>query len=477
MLAVFWRRRIGFLLCAVVLALSGVFLLHNLAKEPLQDYDEATYTEVVHEALANHQYLSFTYGGQNFFEKPPLSFWAMMLSENALGENEFAQRLPFVVMALLLLAAVMLVVYETSSDALAAALGGAVLASTTPFVMTAREVRMDAPVALFIMLAVYCVLRALNDKRWWLGFGAALACAVLAKSAIAIFAVVAAAALLICFWRFDALKSKNFYYGLLTFLAVVLPWHLYEWAKFGNAFWASYLVRQVFERTQENLFWTVTLTNADYINFLQLFVQPWLALFWLALLSMLLFWRWAPQANKRVVLASAIAMLAMIVVFFESKTKAPTYLVPLYPFGAVVIALGVASIKEKYFYYAAALVAAAVVAHSWQFSYYNAYYQNPYFNVVADMARDERAIAQTIKPLPKQQPVFVYGGVNLGSIIYYSQHFALWGISETSTPATGDYILVNTADQPQFAKAFPQISTGAVYQGKQETLLQILSED
>src|SRR6266404_4456267 len=121
------RKWGGVLLALFVIAASSAFILYKLGNEPLQDYDEATYAEVVHEARVSGHYLSYTEEGGNYFKKPPLMFWAMEASEAALGENAFAMRLPFALMGILLIAAVMLVVLEATQSWYAAALGGAVL--------------------------------------------------------------------------------------------------------------------------------------------------------------------------------------------------------------------------------------------------------------------------------------------------------------------------------------------------------------
>ncbi len=139
----------GFVCVLFVLAASSAFLLYHLGNEPLQDYDEATYAEVVHDALASHHYVSFTDGGGNYFKKPPLAFWAMMVSEGALGETPFAMRLPFVLAGIATLLVLMLLVCEVSDSWWAAALGGAVLATTAPFMETARQVRLDTIVIFF----------------------------------------------------------------------------------------------------------------------------------------------------------------------------------------------------------------------------------------------------------------------------------------------------------------------------------------
>ena len=92
----------------------GVLALGSgITTAPLVDWDEATYAEVAHEAVANHSYLDFTWNGQAYAKKPPLLFWAMVASFKVLGESEFAARLPSVAAGL----ATLLLIYLTAAGA------------------------------------------------------------------------------------------------------------------------------------------------------------------------------------------------------------------------------------------------------------------------------------------------------------------------------------------------------------------------
>src|SRR6185437_15213038 len=199
------------------------------------------------------------------------------------------------------------------------------------------------------------------------------------KSVIAVFAGVAALFILVLYRRFDLFKEKYLYFGAGVFLLVAAPWHLWEWAHFGNAFWSQYIGVEVLNRTQENLFWTVTITNAEYVGYLGQFTQPWFAVFFAAVLSLAAAWKWLPQKGRRVALACVATIAVMIAVFFTAKTKAPTYLLPIYPFAAIVIALAVANIRTQFWRTAACVVGALLLLSAMYGTYYNAYHLNPYF--------------------------------------------------------------------------------------------------
>lgn len=472
-------KRGGFFACALVLLLASVFLLYHLGNEPLQDYDEATYAQVVHEALGSHHYFSMTLGGENYFKKPPLTFWAMMLSETALGENTFAMRLPFVLFGIAALAALMLLIYEVAESWWIATLGGAVLATTAPFMETARQVRLDIPVIFFIILATYCFMRGLKNPKWLLAFGAAVGLGLMTKSVIAGFAVVAAVFVIVLYRRFDLFKNKYAYGGVAVAFLVAAPWHLWEWAHFGGAFWKQYVGVEVLSRAEMNLFWTVTLTNADYIHYLEWFTEPWLWVFFVALAAAALGYKRLPQDNRRFITVCAGTIAIMIAVFFIAKTKAPTYLLPIYPFAATVIALAAAlapaptdSRRRAILSATCALLAVLIVSGA-QSTYYNAYHHNPYYSVEITMAIDERAIAQPLASVPKSTPVYVYDDENLGSISYYSQHLYLLALGTTTVPAAGSYVIVDTDGVQIFSKNFIDLQTQTVYSGSQVSLLKI----
>jgi 4-amino-4-deoxy-L-arabinose transferase-like glycosyltransferase len=473
------RKWSGLVSVVFVLAASSAFLLYHLGNEPLQDYDEATYAEVVHDAMANGNYLSFTDGGGNYFKKPPLAFWAMAVSESALGENTFAMRLPFALSGIVVIAVLMLLLYEVSESWWAAALGGAVLATTAPFMETARQVRLDVMVVLCIVLAVYFFMRGLKDSRWLLAFGAMIGLAILAKSVIAAFAVVAAVFAMLFYRRLDLFKNKYAYGSIAVALLVAAPWHLWEWAHFGNAFWAQYIGVEVLSRTKMNLFWTVSLTNADYMQYLLQFTQPWIVVFFVSLVATLTAWKWLPQQSRRFVLVSILTIAVMVAVFFTAKTKAPTYLMPMYPFAAAVIALSIVALTKRIqnpgFRAVSAAVVIVLVCGGVYSTYYNAYHHNPYYSIELHMAQDEKQIAAQLLVLPPNVPVYVYDDENLGSIEYESRHLSLLPLTATSTAPTIGYVIVDTDGLGSFSKMFPSVIPDLTYSGPQVSLIQVRS--
>src|SRR6202012_708036 len=128
---------------AVVLLASACLLFYKLGAEPFQDYDEATYAEVTTESLASHNYLTFTYNYQPYFNKPPLWFWLMDASKSAIGDNELRNRLPSALSGLALILVLIVIVYAVTQNGYAGALAGGVWATTSAFIEPARQARFD----------------------------------------------------------------------------------------------------------------------------------------------------------------------------------------------------------------------------------------------------------------------------------------------------------------------------------------------
>ncbi len=324
----------------VALVWAAWALLGNLGAAPLQQYDEGTYAQVVHESFERGDFFTFSFNQIAWFEKPPLYFWLAGLATALTGDPVLGIRLPAALAGVFLIALVVLLVYEVSKSATAAAGAGALLVVTEPFVQGAREARLDVLVALFIVWALYCAWR-----RWYTWFGVAVALAVLSKSVIGIFAVVAAA-LLVGYLR-DAqwLYNKKFWWGAIIGAAVVLPWHVYESALYGGQFWHDYLGVHVFERYETNLFGDPML-QTDYTAHLLAFAPLVTAFTAGALVLSGLWWRRASKEYRTVALACAGTAALMLLLFYTAQTRAFSYLLPVYPLASAFVALSFAKVVQ-----------------------------------------------------------------------------------------------------------------------------------
>jgi len=71
------------------------------ALRPWLEPDEGRYAEVPREMLATGDWVTPHLNGLDYFEKPPLQYWATAAAYSVLGVNEFSSRLYGVTLALL----------------------------------------------------------------------------------------------------------------------------------------------------------------------------------------------------------------------------------------------------------------------------------------------------------------------------------------------------------------------------------------
>jgi 4-amino-4-deoxy-L-arabinose transferase-like glycosyltransferase len=79
---------------AFFLAAAGICLVSLAARAPLIDPDEGLHAAIAQEMLLRHDYVTPTFLGEPFLDKPILFFWAEAASLKLFGMNETAVRLP-----------------------------------------------------------------------------------------------------------------------------------------------------------------------------------------------------------------------------------------------------------------------------------------------------------------------------------------------------------------------------------------------
>lgn len=456
----------GVALIIFVLLISSFLLLYKLGSEPLQDYDEATYAEVTSENLASHHFLSFTFLDLPYFNKPPLLFWLMDISKEVVPQTEAAARLPSALSGILLIAALMLLVYEATQNAIAGSFGGAILATTAAFIEPARQARFDILVSLFTILSVYAFLRALDDRRWFLWFGAFVGLGVLTKGPIELYAVIAVLGMAVVYRRWRWFLDPYFWCGVGISLLIALPWHIYETFKFGEQFWDAYFGTQILARIQQPLFVTGP-TNTQYLQYLFGFAGPWAAVFCAGLVATPLIWKKLPLKERGLLAASITGVFAVLFVCLVTQTKAISYLIPLYPFmalGLVVMILGISRFRIDGLRTLLAIICGACLLLGFQSSINNGFHISGYYASEVALANEEKTIGETL--LADHAPEFyIFDTTTLGSVMYYS-HLVQPIFMSSSTPLpTGAYLLYQTSELQKLETTYPQTHLASVYQG------------
>ena len=323
------------LTAALLIVLAVTILFGRLATHALF-FDEAIYAEVSKEMVQRGEWLTPHWNGHQWFEKPPVYFWATALLFKVFGVGEFWARFASALSGLGVLLLAFLIARKIYNDS-AGVLAVLILISTQLFVYYARFGTTDTMLTLCILLAVYAYLRTEEDERFWLLAGASCAMGVMVKGAAGLItpAVLLVASLIDR--RFvSIIRSRWLWLGIAVAAVVALPWHLLMYWQHGETFSNSYLSRHVINRARSN-------TNefnrgyGFYFSVLKNFVSPWAFIFPFALI-------FARRPRSFVVI---VLGLMVFVGYTVVQTKFQWYILPAIPAFAIVTGGFIARLTEN----------------------------------------------------------------------------------------------------------------------------------
>lgn len=340
-----WRRE------ALLLALAfGLLYFFRLGSYPFSDPDEGRNAEIAREMLASGDGVTPRLNGVNYFEKPPLVYWAMALSEKILGLNEWAVR---AVPALFAVWGVVLT-YTAGRRLFGreAGLASAVVLGTSLLWFAIGHIPiLDMAVSVLMARALFAFIIGVGEppgpaRRWqFYQLYASMALATLAKGLIGFLVTGAVMFLwLLVFNQWKRLRPLHLPGGALLFLLIAAPWHVL--AALHNPTWVHrYLVFEHFER-----FLTPAASRYGPPHYFVWIVLagliPWTGFLWPAVRDAVR-GGWAKR-HENAVAWFLITWSAFVFLFFSvSKSKLPPYILPIFPALAVLIGMWLARVARE----------------------------------------------------------------------------------------------------------------------------------
>ena len=311
------------------------------------DPDEGRYATIPLQMLTRGDWVTPTHNEVNFFDKPPLLYWAIAGSYSAFGAQEWAARL---VPALAALAALFAAfgLGRRMFGARAGIIGAVVLATSLMWPLLARVVVTDMLVSslLFVALALWWMAHSETVRRkqtgYFIAFWIAMALGMLAKGPV-VFVLVGGCLFLYALvckqWR--ALPQMRWIMGVPLLVAIAAPWFVLMAQRnpeFNHYFWYDQHIGRFLGKTTGN---DHTENAVFYFKFLPLIVFPWSIFAPAAILA-----GWnnlrASRGNFSEKQRAAIFLLcgvAFILLFFSASSgKLLTYILPIVPMLALLIA-------------------------------------------------------------------------------------------------------------------------------------------
>jgi 4-amino-4-deoxy-L-arabinose transferase-like glycosyltransferase len=320
----------------ILLALALPYCI-NLGTSSIWDANEAFYAETPREMIETGDYLAPQFNFQPRTQKPPLTYYAILVSYKIFGIHEFAVRFPGALAAI----GVLLFSYATARslfNARAAIMCAAICATTARIFILARRLPIDILLLFFLTGILYFLVRAIQKNtrgRWaWVYLFAALG--FLTKGPIAI-AIPAGALIVWILWSRQSRPALYPLTGAAIFACVALPWYLliywtHKWEYIEPFFLRDNLGRYAgeFMGPSRSIFYYFSVFLTDFF--------PW-SLLLLAALHQLWRIRKTEQPLRHLPFGlPVIWCLLTFLIFSVSKNKQEYYIAPLYPASAVVLA-------------------------------------------------------------------------------------------------------------------------------------------
>lgn len=337
------KRNAGLIGWSLWIAALVLFTV-RLGDVPLRDWDEGLVAQLAREiqqaASGSMTWLYPTLWGEPYWNKPTLIHTLVAWAYAIGGVNEWTARLP----SALLTASSVPLLYQIGCELffgkLAALFAALVYLTSLPVVRQGRLAMLDGAILCFLLLLVWCGLRARRDCRFALGIGISIGLICLTKG---IMVGVLLGTILLVFLAWDTprlLRLPYLWWGSLLGSLPVGGWYIAQSLHYGAAFWSQNLVNQSLGRI-----WISVENNSGppwyYLLEILKYSAPWLLFL---PLGMQLAWTnrnlsWA----KLVIVWGGIYFVTISVM----TTKLPWYSLPLYPVVALLSGAVLAKLWRK----------------------------------------------------------------------------------------------------------------------------------
>ena len=323
----FFLKRISilFLIC------YALFLFGNNIFS-LTDPDEVFYSMTAKEMAAHNEWATPLIFGQPQFEKPPLTFWLLETAFKTWGESPFTARFFPAVFATLGVMAVYFLGLMGFKDERKAFLSAVVLATSAFYAGMGKTVFTDMIFTVFILCAFTFFLLGFTDRRrqgiGFIGFYVFCALATLTKSPLGLVIPQMAVILFLLYQRqINFLKNWWVPTGILLYLIIALPWYVFIYHQYGQAFiheffyndhWRRFLVAE--HRKNDHWFFYPITMVAGLFPWSLFLLAAWVDLF--------------KRLKSSVTVIDYLSLswiLAVLVAFQMAHSKLASYVLPLFP--------------------------------------------------------------------------------------------------------------------------------------------------
>ena len=367
------KNRYWILAIVWLIVVNFVAFVWHLGSTSLIDETEPLFAEAARQMTVTNDWITPYFNGETRFDKPPLIYWLMATGYKLIGVNEWAVRLPSAISAtaLIILSFYTLRYWGFTNFKqpntkkqkqlwLSAIIGSGLMALNPQTIIWGRTGVSDMLLSGCMGCGLFCFfwgyvnaekqtnLESFNKQsklpnKWYVAFYVLLGLAVLAKGPVGI---VLPGLIIVCFLFytgrfFKVVREAKLLWGILIFSVITIPWYLLVWLENGQSYLDSFFGYHNLQRFTD----VVNGHEAPwyfYILIVFILFAPWSVYLPYAIANFQ-WWRrqyWQRQPRQNHLGIFAFFWFICIFIFFSiSVTKLPSYVLPLIPAAAILVAL------------------------------------------------------------------------------------------------------------------------------------------
>ena len=203
----------------------------------ITNFDGAYYAIKAREIFSSDSLWVVTWNGSaHFFDNPPLPFWLTGLVYKIFGVSSYAAVFSSAIFGVLIVYLTYSLCNYLYKDNWTSFFAAFVLLFPGLFLDSSRRAMLDITLAFFVTASMYCLIKGLENRKFFLLYGLMAGCAVLTKSVLGFFPILIGILFMFWYGSFKKLFDLGFMTGVVVALLVGCSWYLVNWSMFGDLF-------------------------------------------------------------------------------------------------------------------------------------------------------------------------------------------------------------------------------------------------
>ena len=312
----------------------------------ITNFDDAYYAQKAKEIFLSDSLWVVTWKGTaHFFDNPPLPFWLTGLAYKVFGVSGYAAVFSSAIFGVLIVYLTYSLCNYLYKDNWTSFLAAFVLLCPGMFLDSSRRGMLDITLAFFVTASMYCLLKGLENRKFYLLYGLMTGCAVLTKSVLGFFPIVIGVVFMFWHGRFKKLFDPGFMAGVVLAVLVGCSWYLVNWSMFGDLFIQRHFKAAHMRLFPENFFLANPLYVFGYLKDMLRNYWPWLPV---TLVGVFLFAKRGLKEKDSQSMFLFLWVFIPFVIMSTSRNQTLRYLFMIFPALGIITAHTLASwLKES----------------------------------------------------------------------------------------------------------------------------------